>query len=90
MFKQKRMIPLSYDRQGYIYFVCKNYARLPKRQQETIRKTAEMACGDYADPVLRFVTTDDGALAVCRDAFISEPTLYRAVRRFYLDFPRWI
>lgn len=87
-FIYKKNIPLSYERQGYIYFCCKSYGRLPERQKQKIRDTAARECGPYAEPVMRFVTGDEGAAAICASAYISDMTLYRAVRRFYLGFPR--
>ena len=36
MFRYKKSIPVSYERQGYIYFTSLLYWELPKRTQEKI------------------------------------------------------
>ena len=87
-FGWKKSIPLSYERQGYIFFVCRAWKDLPANQRRQIEQTAEQACGEYAKAVLRFVTTDDGETRITTRYNLSEATLRRAVRRFYLAFPR--
>lgn len=88
MFRVKKSIPLSEERQGYIYYVSLLYRELPRSKQERIRAAAEAAGGPYAEAVLEFVTTSHGADEVSRRHYISRETLDRAVRRYYLSFPR--
>lgn len=87
-FKQKTSIPLPYERQGYIYFNCRAWEDLSSAQRRKIVQTAEKACGEYAPAVLRFVTTDESATRITNRYSLGAMTLYRAVRRFYLAFPR--
>ncbi|MCI7808016.1 hypothetical protein MR626_01800 [bacterium] len=88
MFRYKRSIPVEYDLQGYIYFTSRLYRELPKGKQAKIRKLCEEAAGEYADALMLFVTTDTGKAEVCAKYFISESTLERVVRRYYLAFKR--
>lgn len=85
-FRYKRSIPIDYDLQGYIYFTSRRFKRLPRAQQDRIRKLCQEAGGEYAEALFTFVTTDMGAVEVCGNYFISESTLERAVRRYYLAF----
>ena len=87
-FKEKTSIPLSYQRQGYIYFTCRAWEDLSDAQRRKIVQTAEQACGEYAPAVLRFVTTDESATRITAKYCLGTMTLYRAVKRFYLAFPR--
>lgn len=84
MYRFKRGIPVSYDRQGYIYFLCKRYKRLGKAERALIRECAEDAGGMYKDAIVEFVTGSKGAVAICDKFYISESTLERAVKRFYM------
>lgn len=88
MFRYKRSIPVTYDLQGYIYFTSRLYQELPKGKQAKIRKLCEEAGGEYSDALFAFVTTDAGKAEICAEYFISESTLERAVRRYYLAFQR--
>ena len=86
-FRYHRGIGLSYERQGYIYFVCRAFPRLCKRDQQRIESCAENANGDYAAAVLDLVTTGDNYQRVALDHYISVNTLYREVTKFYRAFP---
>lgn len=88
MFRLKRSIPLSYARQGYICFRSLMYDELTERQREIIRDIARRAGGEHAAAVLRFVTTEEGATKISMEHHISRETLDRAVRKYYLLFPK--
>ena len=90
MFRYKRSIPVSYDRQGYIYFTSRLYQELPESAQRKILNLCLEAGGEYYRALLDFVTTDAGATAVCLQHHISPSVLERAVRRYYEMFPRKI
>ena len=87
MFRFKRNLPIGYDRQGYIYFASKMYSQLPDHQRKIIRAVCAEAGGEYKEAVFDFVTTDHGATQVCMTHHISESTLERAVRKYYILFP---
>ena len=86
-FRYHRGMGLSYERQGYVYFVCRSFSRLGKRQQARILKHAESVCGDHAAAVIALVTSGDSYKRVAGEHYVSVNTLYRAVTRFYKKFP---
>ena len=88
MFRYKKSIPLSYERQGYIYFSSRLYEEMPERAQRTIEELCHRCGGEYHRALLEFVTTDAGATGVCLRHHLSPSTLERAVRRYYQRFPR--
>ena len=83
MFRYKRSVKVSYDRQGYIYFYSRLYKNLDAAGREYIEETAKAAGGVHAEAVLKFVTTDDGEAKVCREHNLSRATLYRVVGKYY-------
>lgn len=85
-FRFKRGIPLEYDTQGYIYFLSRRYRRLPLAKRRKIDELCDKAGGEYAPALREFVTTDRGAAEVCGKYFISQSTLERMVKRYYLEF----
>lgn len=87
MFRYKSKIPISYNRQGYIFFTSRMYASLPQRRRQKICELCTEHGGEYADALREFVTTDLGATAVCMRYNLSRSTLERAVRRYYEGFP---
>ena len=86
MFRYKKGIPIPYNEQGYIYFLCRNYKRLPSEMQGLIRDQAQAAAGEYSKALLEFITSDCGGTAICTRHHISESTLERVVKRFYISF----
>lgn len=90
MYRYKRGIKCSYDRQGYIYFTSRNYRFLRPEQKATIREMCRKAGGEHREALFCFVTSDKSATEVCMEHFLSKATLYRAVQRYYEDFPKWI
>lgn len=85
-FRFKRGIPISYDAQGYIYFLSRRYRRLPLAKRRKIDELCGQAGGEYASALKEFVTTDRGAEEICGKYFISQSTLERLVKRYYLAF----
>lgn len=61
MFRYKKSIPVSYERQGYIYFTSLLYWELPKRTQEKILNLCIAAGKENYQALFEFVTTDAGA-----------------------------
>lgn len=85
-FRYKRGIPVDYDLQGYIYFISRRYKRLPLAKRKKIDVLCEKAGGEYWEALHEFVTTDRGAVEVCGKFFLSQSTLERIVRRYYVAF----
>ena len=87
MYRFKRSVPVSYERQGYIFFKSRCYRELSAREQRRIRNLCLSVGGEYHQPLFEFVTTGEGATAICLRHHLSRSTLERAVRRYYTEFP---
>ena len=85
-FRYKKSVPVDYDLQGYIYFASRRYKSLPPERQHRIWNLCVEAGGEYYQALFEFVTSDVGATAVCRKYFLSQSTLERIVRRYYILF----
>lgn len=84
----KKSIPVSPERQGYIYYVSLLYRELPEKKKRKIDALCERAGGEYAAAVKDFVTTGEGKTKICMRYYISESTLERCVRKYYMGFPK--
>ena len=88
MFRFKKAIPVDYDTQGYIYFYSRRYNSLTAPAKRKIEGLCMRSGGDHYQALLEFVTTDAGAATVCAKHYLSQSTLERAVRRYYLEFEK--
>ena len=88
MFRFKKAIPVDYDTQGYIYFYSRRYRSLPAGAKRKIEGVCMTAGGEHYQALLEFVTTDTGAAAICARHYLSQSTLERAVRRYYIEFEK--
>lgn len=86
-FKYKKSIPLSYDRQGLVYFTSKNYRFLPVAQRRKIDRLIRNVGKEYAAALRAFVIQGKSSTQIEAEYFCSASTLYRLVRRYYLEFP---
>ena len=90
MFRFRRAVPVSYNRQGFIYFYSKRFSELTPEDQKIIKAVCHKSGGEYCDAVLEAVTTDHSKTAVCMRHNLSESTLERAVRRYYALFYEYV
>ncbi len=89
MFRFKRGIRVGYARQGYIYFTSLLYKSLPKSKKKIIDDLCRKCGEDYWMALREFVTNENvKAETIALKYYISESTLYRAVRKYYESFPR--
>lgn len=88
MYRYKRGVNADYNRQGYIYFLSRQYAKLSREKQAEILRLCREAGGEYARALFEFVTTDTTAAAICMRHYISKATLYRTVKKYYEEFPK--
>ena len=59
MFRYKKSVPVSYERQGYIYFSSLLYREMPeKAQRKILNLCMECGGGDYYRALFEFVTTE--------------------------------
>jgi len=86
LFRYKKSVSLSYEEQGYIYFTSLRYKQLPADSQELINRLCRECGGEYHRALFDFVTTDVGATAVCNRYFLSQSTLERIVKKYYVAF----
>ena len=84
MFRYKKSVPVSYERQGYIYFKSRCYRELSADEQRRIANLCTEAGEEYYQALFEFVTSDEGATSVCLRHNLSNSTLERAVRRYYI------
>lgn len=87
MFRYKKSVPLSYDRQGYIFFLSRLYDQMPEEKRRMILELCDEAGGEHSKALFMFVTTDISATAICARYFLSRSTLERVVRKYYMIFP---
>ena len=86
-FRYKKGICVSYLRQGFIYFTMKNLHLLPEAKREKLKRLCDEAAGEHSAALWAYLTTEKGYVAVCREFYLSQETLFRAQKRFYEKFP---
>ena len=85
-FKYMPSLSQSYERQGEIFFTCRNYHNLLPHQQQRIRDICEEAAGGNGfkrAALLEFMTTGASWRYVCIRYYISDSTLERMRKEFY-------
>lgn len=88
MFRYKSGIKVPYKRQMYIYSISRLYNELDEKSQAKIRELCAEYGGEYERALFEFVTTDTTATALEMKYYLSRATLYRAVRKYYQNFPK--
>lgn len=83
LFRYRKSRDLKYNEQGLIYFVCRNFKRMPGKVKAEIRAGCIEVCGDYGEAVFQYITTDKSFLSISQRYYISEYTLAEYVRKFY-------
>ena len=83
---------MDYETQGYIYFKSRRYNKLSAAEkraiQDIVRAVTAKTGEEYYAPLLHFVTTDCGRVYICKKYALSESTLERKVREYYVEFAR--
>lgn len=88
MFKFKRSIPVSYEKQGYIYFVGRNFKNLPDEKQRQVKELCLKAGGEYHEALFELLTTDTTVTKICLKYSLSEATLLRVARKYFIEFSK--
>ena len=86
MFRKRRGIKLSYNKQGLIYFICINYKDMPTSIQHKIKSLCDEIGKEYANELFLVLTTEKSIRSVSIDRCISESLLYSLRKKFY---ERW-
>ena len=89
MFRQLKSIPVSYKRQGYIFFLCLNYNYLSEEmKQRIVQLCIDISAEDYR-PLFKFLTTNPDEMPAWRIAgeyFIPVNRLYKLRKEFYIKY----
>ncbi len=84
MFKKRRGIRLSYNKQGLIYFICVNENDMPKEvQQKILNLCIEVGKEDYKALYDVVTKSDKSVLSISLEHHLSEKALYRMRKDFY-------
>ena len=86
MFRFRKSVPLSRDRQGYIYYFSRLYKSLDESDRTFIKKLCKEAAGENWRAVLDVVTGKLSCRAACSKHYISESTLERGIRKYYIAY----
>lgn len=81
---------VGYDRQFYIYSISRSYRLLSPDQRAVIDELCERVGGENAAALKAFLTSDRGVHSVALRYYVSESTLNRMIKRYYLGFPKYI
>ena len=82
-FKELPSVDKSYEEQGEIFFLCRNYAKQSRAVRGKIDRLCREAGGEYAGALKRYLTTADSWERVVVEEHISEGTLHRCRKKFY-------
>ena len=83
-FKKKRGIELNYYQQGYIYFVCANYKRLPKSMRAKLDRVVNDVGGFDGDALSKLLfDVNSSVLSVGMEYNLQEGKLCRLRAEFY-------
>ena len=84
MFKKRRGIRLSYNKQGLIYFTCMNIKDMPENiQQKVLNLCVEVGQQDYK-ALYELLTNDNkSVLSISHEYFLNEKLLYKMRKEFY-------
>lgn len=84
MFKKKRGIRLSYNKQGLIYFTCLDIKNQPKEIQDKILNLCIKIGGIHYKALYTLLTDDTKNVhSVAMEHHISETQLYFYRKKFY-------
>lgn len=88
LFRFKSAVKVSYNRQGYIYFVSRLFRELGEEEQRAILDLCREAGGEYQQALFEYVTMGASVTELTMKHFISRGTLFRIIRRYYESFPQ--
>lgn len=82
MFRFRKNLKVSYQKQGYIHFVTRQYYKLKKEERAEIDELFRLAGGEYFEALKRIMTTDVSIYRVCDEMYLSKATLCRCINRY--------
>lgn len=84
-----RSVKVPHDKQGLLFFTCRNYINMP---EETRRKIDDLCWqiskGDeaYRSALFDMLTTNRGVDQICMKHFVRQKTLYDMRKQFYEEW----
>jgi len=85
-FKRLRGVPLPYERQGQIYFTCRNYTTERKYIRDKIDRLCASAGGEYAPALKELLLSGRSVQRVADEFHVSPERLMLVRRRFYTEW----
>lgn len=83
-FRKYRGMSLTYEQQGLVFFICRNYEEQPKKIQEKILRLCQSEGGSNPYALFLLLTTGQSVQSIMEQFKIaSETTMYDARNRFY-------
>lgn len=87
MFKKRRGIKLSYNKQGLIYFTCMNYRDLPDDVTKKISDLCNEVGKEHALVLFEVMTNSSKSIrSLALEYHISETQLYHYRKKFYEEW----
>lgn len=86
MFRKMHGVKVSHDRQGLLFFTCRNYNDLPEETRSRIDALCDSISGGeraYRAALFDMLTTRDSVVSISMKHAVSQSTLYKLRRRFY-------
>lgn len=86
-FRKYRGMRLTYEQQGLVFFLCRNYRKLPKEQQKKVIRLCQMVGRNNPYALFLLLTTDRSVQSLMTQfKLASESTLYEARNSFYREW----
>lgn len=76
-------VKVPYERQGLIYFTCRNFATQPVTVREKILRLVENHGGEYADALFDHLTQGTSVVALSQIWYVDAKVIYTIRKRFY-------
>lgn len=86
MFRKYRGMRMTYEKQGLIFFLCRNFGSLPPGVRRRIERVAEEVAGEEKAVLLALLTGRQSARHLSMTRYINLNRLYAWRRTFYERF----
>lgn len=86
MFRKMRGVHVPPDKQGLLFFLCRNYKDLPEKTQQRINELCDsISEGEraYRAALFDMLTTRESVVSISMKHAVSQSTLYKLRRKFY-------
>ena len=86
MFRKMRGVRVHPDKQGFLFFLCRNYKDLPEKTQQRINELCDSisdGCDAYKNALFAVLTTKEGVTKISVKYSVSQTKLYDMRKKFY-------